>query len=95
MLIGCTDHDDSEAKNRPTVSLSFDFLMIYFHIISQTSWRPVSVLLRTYTSRFSSMACDAASTDNDDSELQSQFTGSLSMELLIMWYCITVPDGQT
>ena len=36
-----------------------------------------------------------ARTDNDDSELQSQFTGSLAMELFMMWYRITVSDGQS
>ena len=35
-----------------------------------------------------------ARTDNDDSELQSQFTGSVSLEMLLMWYRITVSDGQ-
>ena len=35
------------------------------------------------------------STDNDDSELQRQFTVSLSLILPMMWYRIRVVDGKS
>ena len=35
------------------------------------------------------------STDNDDSELQRQFTVSLALILPMMWYRIRVVDGQS